>query len=252
MAGVINNVCTMPLDVVATNAQVREVKKIKDNSHSRNKSNGNTQKGWIAATKHVYETRGAFGFWSGLGPSCLLAVNPAINYAVYDRLKLLYNRGSRKSSLSVVEASNKPLRPLEAFFIGAASKAMATTLTFPLIRAKILLMTSGNHQEGKSNTQESVGTQVTRSSGTTFVSEPGMRSHDHRMQHSEKLKTRRSTIQVLIHAVEAEGVSGLYKGLGLQLSRSALAAAIMFMTREQLEVVFFGALQRFKQSLKHL
>ena len=39
-------------------------------------------------------------------------------------------------------------------------------------------------------------------------------------------------------------MGGLYKGLGVQLSRSAVAAAIMFMTREQLDALTAGTLRR--------
>ena len=42
----------------------------------------------------------------------------------------------------------------------------------------------------------------------------------------------------------------MYKGLGVQLSRSAAAAAIMFMTREQPDALTAGTLRRIKQSVK--
>jgi hypothetical protein len=66
-------------------------------------------------------------------------VNPAINFAAFDRLKLMYNRsfkGGKGRKLTANEAAGMSLGPLEAFFIGAASKAVATSITFPLIRAK--------------------------------------------------------------------------------------------------------------------
>jgi hypothetical protein len=43
-------------------------------------------------------------------------------------------------------------------------------------------------------------------------------------------------------------ISPYYKGLGVQLSRSAVAAAIMFMTREQLDAMTAGTLRRLKEA----
>ena len=80
----------------------------------------------------------------------MLVVNPAINFAAFDRLKLLYNRGfkgGKGRKLTANEAANMSLGPLEAFFIGAASKAIATSITFPLIRAKVLMMSADNNKE---------------------------------------------------------------------------------------------------------
>ena len=97
----------------------------------------------MATAREVYAKGGAPAFWAGLGPSCLLVVNPAINFAAFDRLKLLYNRGfkgGKGRKLTANEAANMSLGPLEAFFIGAASKAIATSITFPLIRAKVLMI----------------------------------------------------------------------------------------------------------------
>ena len=55
-----------------------------------------------------------------------------------------------------------------------------------------------------------------------------------------------SKLGVLYADVSAEGIiGGIYKGLGAQLSRSTLAAAIMFTTREKLE----GCVSRGVQSL---
>jgi hypothetical protein len=63
--------------------------------------------------------------------SCLLVINPAINFAAFDRLKLMYNKsfkspkgvGGARARLTSVEAAAMSLAPLEAFLLGAVSKA---------------------------------------------------------------------------------------------------------------------------------
>jgi hypothetical protein len=68
--------------------------------------------------------------WKGLAPSLLLCSNPSIHYTVFDLLKanLLEGRSQQKLSLS------------ESFAMGLIAKLTATLATYPLIRAKILLM----------------------------------------------------------------------------------------------------------------
>ena len=155
IAGVMNNACTIPFDVVATNHQISGLDRNKKNG-----GKGNTHKkestiqGLVSTAREVYAKGGVPAFWAGLGPSCLLVVNPAINFAAFDRLKLLYNRsfkGGKGRKLTANEAANMSLGPLEAFFIGAASKAIATSITFPLIRAKVLMMSADkeNAKKGK-------------------------------------------------------------------------------------------------------
>jgi hypothetical protein len=198
----------------------------------------------------------------------LLVVNPAINFAAFDRLKLLYNRGfkgGKGRKLTANEAANMSLGPLEAFFIGAASKAIATSITFPLIRAKVLMMSTGKENGAKKGKKDNNKKDDGRKSpgrtdrrgrspspGKDLPSSKPDGSELHRRigALTEKVRARLEFVEVLNDAIKAEGIGGLYKGLGVQLSRSAVAAAIMFMTREQLDALTAGTLRRIKQSVK--
>jgi hypothetical protein len=70
--------------------------------------------------------------WKGLVPSLLLSCNPAIHYTVFDMAKshLLSRRGNGKSNLTMTDA----------FLLGLLAKFVATVTTYPLIRAKVILM----------------------------------------------------------------------------------------------------------------
>ena len=200
LSGVVNNFCTLPFDVVATNNQVRNFRHNKRGFYAQ----------YVDTAKLVRETGGITSFWRGLLPSCLLVVNPAVNFALFEQLKVIYVSSIVTKSVPLGKvtrnASAHKLTALEAFLIGATSKAVATTISYPLIRAKILMMDSSRRK----------GLKI--SDGTTA---------------DEQLH---SMLGVLYEAVSAEGIiGGLYKGLGAQLSRSTLAAAIMFTTREKLE-----------------
>ena len=263
IAGVINNACTIPFDVVATNHQISGLDRNKKNGGKGNHKKESTIQGLVSTAREVYAKGGVPAFWAGLGPSCLLVVNPAINFAAFDRLKLLYNRsfkGGKGRKLTANEAANMSLGPLEAFFIGAVSKAIATSITFPLIRAKVLMMSADKGKQREEGEQEGRRAQVPgqdRSSRSIALagqgppkSKPDSELHERIGALTEKVRARLEFVDVLNDAIKAEGIGGLYKGLGVQLSRSAVAAAIMFMTREQLDALTAGTLRRIKQSVK--
>lgn len=70
--------------------------------------------------------------WKGFTPAILLCSNPSINYTAFDviKSKIISGRTIPRPELSMVEA----------FLIGLLAKAVATVATYPLIRAKVILM----------------------------------------------------------------------------------------------------------------
>ena len=183
--------------------------------------------GLTATVKAIYAKGGIKAFWAGLGPSCLLVINPAVHFMALDQLKVLYKRLIQRKILdkrsSRVRATAAALSPLEAFCIGAAAKSFATSVTFPLIRAKVLSMSRGRHDLGGNR-------------------------HVYGMRNEGEINNNFATLDVISKVIRNEGFAGLYKGLGVQMSRSALAAAIMFTTREQLEKLTAGTLRRLKDA----
>lgn len=122
------------------------------------------RKSVAAVTEELYHEGGGIGrFWRGIAPSLILTCNPAINYTAFDILKALWIR--RRDAAAFAAASGIDgvvtgaagaaagkgtgqgstggfLNPLEAFVLAAAAKSLATLVTYPLIRAKVVLMTS--------------------------------------------------------------------------------------------------------------
>ena len=77
--------------------------------------------------------------WKGLAPALLLCTNPSINYTVFDSIK---NRimARRNETLSNTSLRKHNLTMMDAFLLGLVSKFVATIATYPLIRAKVMLM----------------------------------------------------------------------------------------------------------------
>ncbi|KAI3775805.1 hypothetical protein L1987_45559 [Smallanthus sonchifolius] len=98
------------------------------------------------------------GSWSeafdGLRISLLLTYNPAIQYTVFDQLKQkLLDRKLKK-------AGNRPspesLSAFSAFLLGAISKSIATVLTYPAIRCKVMIQAADSSDyETKKNIKKS-------------------------------------------------------------------------------------------------
>jgi len=77
--------------------------------------------------------------WKGLHPSLLLCSNPSIHYTVFDMAKSSLLQSRSLSSSGSSKASNN-LSMMDAFLLGLFAKFCATMATYPLIRAKVMLM----------------------------------------------------------------------------------------------------------------
>lgn len=142
LAGVANILLTLPLDVVVTRMQVvpqgnqrptfREMVRIiweeeEDGGAAAARARKGPQRPVGAHEAFFWRlTR----FWHGLLPALILTSNPAINYACYDALKAVVPipPGKKRHGLR------------EMFVIGMLSKFVATVITYPLIRAKVMMM----------------------------------------------------------------------------------------------------------------
>lgn len=100
VAGAVNVLLTTPLWVV----------------NSRLKSSSQHYSGLLDGLVHIANAEGLSALWSGLGPSLILVSNPAIQFTLYEALKRKF----------------VPKSAAAFFLIGAAAKAVATVVTYPL------------------------------------------------------------------------------------------------------------------------
>jgi len=151
-AGCCNVLVTEPLDTYTTRKQL-ESKDVGTSTKIDGESDGDegfkdTLRALRApevSKKHSEMT----GLYSGLGASLALTINPAIQYTVFEqlrqRLMVIMNVRAQRRGISkpVVELST-----FDAFVLGAVSKATATILTYPLVRAKVL-QKAGRREEDR-------------------------------------------------------------------------------------------------------
>ncbi|XP_059632545.1 peroxisomal adenine nucleotide carrier 1-like [Cornus florida] len=197
-AGACTVIVTQPLDTVSSRMQTIEFGK----------------------SKGLMETLSE-GTWSesfdGLGISLLLTANPSIQYTFFDQLKQRLLKGqlnSRKGTVSSPEA----LSALSAFMLGAVSKCIATCLTYPAIRCKVMIQAAESDQDENNEAQP-------------------------------KMPRTRKTVSGALYTIwKKEGLLGFFKGLKAQILKTVLSSALLLMIKEKITKVTWVlilALQRY-------
>ena len=78
--------------------------------------------------RKIVRNEGIPGLYKGLSTNVILCINPAIDYTVFEQVKKF--QLDRKNAKFLTDGN--------AFWLGAFSKAVATVITFPHVRAKVL------------------------------------------------------------------------------------------------------------------
>ncbi|KAK9919803.1 hypothetical protein M0R45_028380 [Rubus argutus] len=91
------------------------------------------------------------GTWSdafdGLEISLLLTANPAVQYTVFDHLKQRLLKG--KENKTGKGSSPEALSAFTAFVLGTVAKSVATILTYPAIRCKVMIQAADPDDDEK-------------------------------------------------------------------------------------------------------
>lgn len=154
--------------------QLREEKE--DRQRYPRRSRRHQRQSLFAVALELYrEGEGIARFWRGFAPSLILTCNPAINYTAFDLLKALWLRRRAASGVPPRVGARGGagagfLDPVEAFLVAAAAKSLATLITYPLIRAKVILMTcSSPSSSGRRSEASPATTTATTTTGAAFA-----------------------------------------------------------------------------------
>lgn len=134
----------------------------------------------------IIEKDGVGTLFAGVFPALVLVINPIIQYTIFEQFK----------NFLIAKNGAKSFTAMNAFFIGAFGKLIATALTYPYITLK-----SRMHVKKKA---QSVA--------------------------DGKL----SMVQEIKKIIKEEGLEGLYGGLSVKLTQSISTAAFLFYFKEEL------------------
>ncbi|KAI5954703.1 ANT1 [Candida theae] len=151
--------------------------------------------------RDIVNQDGITGLWRGLRVSLVLCINPSITYGSFERLK------------SIIYPTKLILNPLESFSLGVLAKCLATVATQPLIVAKALLQKA---KKPKDHNKNKFG------------------EHE---DEEEDIKFDHFT-HALAHLWKTEKFRGLYKGIGPQLLKGVFVQGLLFMFKDQIDLLF--------------
>jgi len=215
IAGAFAQIFTIPVSVIATRQQL-----FTPSSSSASKSSNPSI---LSTAKDILAEDGVTGLWRGLKPSLVLTVNPAITYGMFERLKNL-----------VLEEGVK-MTPGKAFLIGAASKTLATVVTYPYIMAKVRLQAKYTPAPGPILPITTNGSEPNLTSTPTYASvassDPtpssgAVRKSDERYN---------GALDVLAKVYEQKGFQGWYQGMQAQITKAVISQALLFGIKDYME-----------------
>lgn len=177
VAGIINVLTTTPFWVVNTRIKMRGIAGLVDDDGSKHYKN------LLEGLAYVGKTEGMAGLWSGTLPSLMLVINPAMQFMMYEMLKRRFIAAYGEMSTTA------------GFMIGAAAKAFATVLTYPIQ----LVQTKQRH----------------RSQSDEFEKNAGI-------------------IQIIMTILRSQGPKGLFRGLEAKILQTVLTTALMFAIYEKI------------------
>ncbi|KAI3440433.1 uncharacterized protein J3R85_003500 [Psidium guajava] len=196
-AGACTAILTQPLDTAAARMQ----------TSAFGKSKGLWQTLTEGDWSHVFD---------GLGISLLLTSNPAIQYTVFDQLKqrLLKSKQNKTDKGSSPES----LSAFSAFALGALSKSIATILTYPAIRCKVMIQAT-NSSDNDNGTEK------------------------------DRKKPRKTLAGVGFAIWNKEGLLGFFKGLRAQILKTVLSSALLLMIKEKISATTWVLILALRRSL---
>ncbi|KAF0922916.1 hypothetical protein E2562_002157 [Oryza meyeriana var. granulata] len=151
----------------------------------------------------------AEGTWleafDGLGISLILTCNPSIQYTVFDQLKQKLIQRRRRRNAELGDDSSVALSAFSAFLLGAISKSVATILTYPLIRCKVMIQAAGPDEDDDDESER-----------------PG------------KSRSSKTMLGALHDMWSKEGIPGFFKGLHAQILKTVLSSALLLMIKEKI------------------
>ncbi|TFK92846.1 mitochondrial carrier [Polyporus arcularius HHB13444] len=144
IAGSATTIISNPIWVVQTTQAVYSM----DNEPAEGAEAKEERPGILQTIQHILRKDGITAFWRGLGPALVLVINPIIQYTVFEQLKNFLVTG-RTAKLRASGAKNAVavLTDWDYFLLGALSKLVATSSTYPYIVVKSRLQAGQAHAQ---------------------------------------------------------------------------------------------------------
>ncbi|EIN10759.1 mitochondrial carrier [Punctularia strigosozonata HHB-11173 SS5] len=131
IAGSATSIISNPIWVVQTQQAVHGM------HDASSASQRPAKRSMVETVEHILRKDGIGAFWRGIGPALVLVINPVLQYTVFEQLKnILIKRRTAVLRAAGQTAAVAILTDWDFFFLGALSKLVATSVTYPYIVVK--------------------------------------------------------------------------------------------------------------------
>ncbi|KAA3481936.1 peroxisomal nicotinamide adenine dinucleotide carrier-like [Gossypium australe] len=156
--------------------------------------------------QEVYDEAGLFGFWKGVFPTLIMVSNPSIQFMLYETMlkKLKKRRALNK------QGNN-----------GVTALEVDSDTNCPII----LDISSWSFGQTRS-----YGCDISSSRCKGMIS----RLQAKQVTTGDKRHHYKGTLDAILKMIRYEGFAGFYKGMNTKIIQSVLAAAVLFMVKEEL------------------
>ncbi|KAF8913872.1 mitochondrial carrier [Gymnopilus junonius] len=131
IAGSATTIISNPIWVIQTSQAVQTM------GSDSNQKPVSRKLGFWETVQSIIAKDGISAFWRGIGPALVLVINPIIQYTTFEQLKnlLISRRTARLRAIGAATAI-AVLSDVDYFILGALSKLVATSITYPYIVVK--------------------------------------------------------------------------------------------------------------------
>ncbi|PPQ84260.1 hypothetical protein CVT25_011907 [Psilocybe cyanescens] len=131
IAGSATTIISNPIWVIQTSQAVQTM------GTDGNQSTVTKKLGFLETVQSILAKDGIGALWRGIGPALVLVMNPIIQYTAFEQLKnFLITRRTAKLRAAGGVTAVAVLTDMDFFVLGALSKLVATSITYPYIVVK--------------------------------------------------------------------------------------------------------------------
>ncbi|PVG04278.1 mitochondrial carrier [Serendipita vermifera] len=136
IAGSATSIISNPIWVIQTQQAVRTMVPSSSDPNAPEKVVVVKKLSFMETAMNIINKSGVGALWSGIGPALILVINPIIQYTVFEQLKnfIMQRRTTKLRAAGSPRAAS--MSDFDYFILGAVSKLVATSLTYPYIVVK--------------------------------------------------------------------------------------------------------------------
>ncbi|KAF7857313.1 hypothetical protein EAF04_009554 [Stromatinia cepivora] len=213
LAGGLSKFFTTPLSNIVVRKQ----------THSMTSSAGSKAPTISSIISDIREKKGIAGFWSGYSASLILTLNPSLTFFLYEFLKrVLVPRNKRDDPGARI-----------TFLLAAVSKAVASSVTYPVSLAKARAQVDGSSSSGPVDKESVEKFSEDVKDATRNKSKQSAKEAQKHLADTSKQARRRTIIHSILKIYKEEGIGGLYEGIGGEIIKGFLGHGLTMIVKDR-------------------